>query len=335
LSIYYSKIPLASLSTGVVFIESGLVENQLSMARSPVIEPFPISVLAGCYLIFDVDVVLHLRENHRLCGNLIGNIPQSPQQNVFSGIPLELMPEEAHLLLSQGHAYLVDDTSEHERQVLNAVIPESHQYRRKLYERGFQAANAARDLRFHNKAAWAAKSPKNAKLLKGQMSAKRHQDPKDSNNDDNLSNYDIPKDPKEAGVDVNVALVPHRVTPTTSNVLIPRPSAAERNKVFDLPSSHHLFEYLHSRGYYLLTGMRFGCQYTAYLGDPLRFHSHFLVTSKEWDEPIDLLDIIGGGRLGTGVKKGYLIGGVVNDHPVEEVPSHPRVRTFCFEWAAM
>jgi len=44
-------------------------------------------------------------------------------------------------------------------------------------------------------------------------------------------------------------------------------------------------------------GLRFGCHYTVYPGDPLRFHSHFLATGADWDEEFDLLDIVGGGRL--------------------------------------
>ena len=79
-------------------------------------------------------------------------------------------------------------------------------------------------------------------------------------------------------------------------------------------------------------GLRFGCQYVAYPGDPLRYHSHFLVTGHEWDEEIDLLDIVGGGRLGTGVKKGYMIGGAPKG---EQVDDEGQVRVFSFEWAAM
>ena len=73
-----------------------------------------------------------------------------------------------------------------------------------------------------------------------------------------------------------------------------------------------------------------------YPGDPLRFHSHFLAVGKTWDEPIDLLDVVGGGRLGTGVKKGYLVGGVEPAMGESEPSSdEAQVRTFCFEWAAM
>lgn len=79
-------------------------------------------------------------------------------------------------------------------------------------------------------------------------------------------------------------------------------------------------------------GLRFGCRYVAYPGDPLRFHSHFLVDGKRWDDKFSLLDLVAGGRLGTGVKKGFLLGGVDESKPVGEGDS---VRTFTVEWAGM
>lgn len=74
----------------------------------------------------------------------------------------------------------------------------------------------------------------------------------------------------------------------------------------------------------------------------------------DWDEEIDLLDLIGGGRLGTGVKKGWLLGGVeggdgvgsggtssgsevsveMENGKLTAVEKH-RVRTFCIEWGGM
>lgn len=33
----------------------------------------------------------------------------------------------------------------------------------------------------------------------------------------------------------------------------------------------------------------------------------------DWEEEFDLLDLVGGGRLGTGVKKGWLVGGLEGD----------------------
>ena len=66
---------------------------------STVAEPFPIFTVAHKYILYDVDTVSHARAKHNITGVLIGGLPQAPQQNVFSGIPLELMPEEARLLV--------------------------------------------------------------------------------------------------------------------------------------------------------------------------------------------------------------------------------------------
>lgn len=90
-------------------------------------------------------------------------------------------------------------------------------------------------------------------------------------------------------------------------------------------TSYPLYKHLHANSYFLSPGLRFGCQFMAYPGDPLRFHSHFVVTGMGWDEEIEMRDIVGGGRLGTGVKKAWMVGGEDNDKP-------GTVRTFCVEW---
>ena len=94
-------------------------------------------------------------------------------------------------------------------------------------------------------------------------------------------------------------------------------------------------------------GIRFGCQFSVYPGDPLRFHSHFLAMSADWDEEFGLLDLVGGGRLGTGVKKGWLIGGVeekdteqgaleMSEAAATGADDHKaNVKTFCIEWGGM
>jgi tRNA-splicing endonuclease subunit Sen34 len=79
-----------------------------------------------------------------------------------------------------------------------------------------------------------------------------------------------------------------------------------------------------------MPGLRFGCNYSVYPGDPLRYHSHFLATGLGWNEKFDLLDIVGGGRLGTGTKKAYMVGG---EDP--KAPKEDNVRAFSVEWASM
>ena len=43
-----------------------------------------------------------IRSQHRICGVLTGSLPHLSQQNVFLGVPLVLMPEEAVLLVDIG-----------------------------------------------------------------------------------------------------------------------------------------------------------------------------------------------------------------------------------------
>ncbi|KAF3929634.1 hypothetical protein ABW20_dc0104944 [Dactylellina cionopaga] len=99
---------------------------------------------------------------------------------------------------------------------------------------------------------------------------------------------------------------------------------------------YDVYRFLQRLGYFLSPGLRFGCQFVAYPGDPLRFHSHFLVKSLRWDEELSILDLVGGGRLGTGVKKAWMMAGEVRNSPeTEEKDDETRVnnvRVFCVEW---
>lgn len=52
----------------------------------------------------NVDITT-LRSQHHICGILTGTLPHLSQQNVFLGVPLILMPEEAVLLVENGINY--------------------------------------------------------------------------------------------------------------------------------------------------------------------------------------------------------------------------------------
>ena len=125
------------------------------------------------------------------------------------------------------------------------------------------------------------------------------------------------------------------LTPTASNVLI-NPGA---NKVsIPVPASYPLYAFLNARGYYITPGLRFGGDYSVYPGDPFRYHAHYMANSYGWDEEIPMLDLVTSGRLGTAVKKSFLLGA---QKPTPEQPgSEPKtkgegVRVFCIEWAGM
>jgi tRNA-splicing endonuclease subunit Sen34 len=137
--------------------------------------------------------------------------------------------------------------------------------------------------------------------------------------------------PSEASVASSSAST-MKITPTTSHPPLTSSPSSSSLPLPEVPVSYPLFKHLHSKGYFMAPGIRFGCRYTAYPGDPLRFHSHFLCDGMDWDQEFDLLTLVGGGRLGTGVKKGFLIGGTEDKVHVD---GEEDVRAFCVEWAGM
>lgn len=297
-------------------------------------EPIAISQIAGHYLLFDINVVTYLRRAHHICGVLIGSLPQVPSQNVFLGLPLELMPEEAKLLVEKGIAYIVDDTAWHSRKFNGTDAAERHRYAEQLREQGMRAKKAAEATN---------KKKRDKKLaqigrLQEEANVKSSSTGEDAGVDENASEASffsgttstLPL--KKA----KLAAEPYAITPTATESLLSPPPESAFQQLPLVPKSYPLYKHLHSQNYFSTPGLRFGCDYTVYPGDPLRFHSHFVAVGYEWDQEISLMEIIGGGRLGTGTKKGFLIGGEdLSKMASGEDEDKDNVRTFCIEWGGM
>lgn len=300
--------------------------------------PIPISYISGNYYIFSVDAATYLRREHNICGVLIGTLPLIPQQNVFLGMPLELMPEEARLLVEKGVACIVDEKKSHNVGIQSLMEEDRKRYLQDLESQGFHA----RQLQMNQKEKKREESLKKAEEKKAaKKSAGKQQSESDKAPAEEGSIVDFfadnqqPERVASSGSSSISVEEPLGITPPTSYPPLSKPSADMLVAAPEVSSSYPLFAHLHSRGYFLSPGLRFGCQYVAYPGDPLRFHSHFLVSSAGWDEEIDLMDIVAGGRLGTGVKKGFLLGGAEKEAEVSEAEGNSSVRTFSIEWAGM
>ncbi|KAI4141068.1 MAG: hypothetical protein L6R39_005519 [Caloplaca ligustica] len=311
--------------------------------------PFPIfqiSPKVTRYLLYDIKTVTWLRRTHKILGVFIGSLPQSPQQNVFLGLPLELQPEEVRWLVEKNTAFIVDDLESHKR-TLQSPPAQLEVYKISVRKEGLATARAVgKQKQQRTQEALqrlnVRQSPRNQDTGFGDAKAG------DTDNQDE-SLFDAPL--TFSSTRKSIDLIPFSSTPTTSYPPLPPPPQHPSPPIPEVDSSSYaLFKHLHSKGYFLSPGLRFGCQFSVYPGDPLRFHSHFLATSAGWDEEIDLLDIVGGGRLGTGVKKGWLIGGVQtmkeSRDEADDSASQPTgrgddttqlgsVRTFCIEWGGM
>jgi tRNA-splicing endonuclease subunit Sen34 len=316
--------------------------------------PVAISLVGGRYLLFDVKAVSYLRREHKLCGYNVGTLPQSPSQNVFLGLPTLIMPEEAQLLIDKGLGYLIDDARAHDQ----AVYDRNQARRVEFMAKVERQASEVEKMRAQEQ-----ETAKRRALGRRASKGKGKEQPDDPTNPESLLDFDEdnepappaspePSSPRNTVQGTPIKLVnnpafaaTYFVTPTTSRLLLPPRSPEDTlniqtEPISDLPHSYPLFRHLHNRGYFMTPGLRFGCQYAAYPGDPLRFHSHFLAVGVEWEEEIDMMEIVAGGRLGTGVKKGFLIGGeekseIHHARDTDDNDGEPRVRTFSVEWAVM
>jgi tRNA-splicing endonuclease subunit Sen34 len=293
------------------------------MSGSPnpsISEPIPISLINGRYLLFDVDVVTYLRRTHHICGTFIGGIPQVPQQNTFHGLPLQLMPEEAKLLVEKEVAYIVDDPAWH-RQNFTLEGDDKKRYLESIRAVGLEARKFAE-----------ATARKKTEMAMAKYAARQSRDISSTliiDKDVTDPMFTVDERPSSQISKATVESKDWGVTPATSYSpsSLPVPQGPDPAGT----SAYPLFAHLHSKNYYIMPGLRFGCNFNVYPGDPLRFHSHFLAVGYDWNEEFSMLDVIGGGRLGTRVKKGFLIGGKDD----EERGEGDNIRTFCIEWGGM
>lgn len=317
-------------------------------------------------MVYDINVVSYLREKHNICGVLIGGLPQAPQQNVFLGLPVELMPEEARLLVEKKVAHIVDDVAAHKDAFIgNGLTAEERRaFQEAIDKRGALAAEeASQRADDKKKAYWQQKLgtdnwndlPEDFMNASRDAGARKKKEARKARATLDINGASQattplpspglasgpPRDPM-TGPPISRKPSPEGfgITPTTSHPpLSVRPKTStetlnsKQSALPDVPGSYPLFKHLHGQGYFLSPGLRFGCQYTAYPGDPLRYHSHFLCSGMGWNEKFDLNDLVAGGRLGTGVKKGYMIGGQVGGD--EQKEGSGDVRVFSLEWGGM
>ena len=309
----------------------------MAVPAQSVTEPVPISVVAGRYMLFDTNVVTYLRRTYNICGVLIGSIPQIPQQNVFLGLPVELLPEEAKILVRKGVAYIVDTAAWHQEKFSTLKEADRRKYLDSLRSEGRRVQQIAEE----NSRKRVARGLAKQALLK----AAKESLPSTTTNDVSVTDTKTCKSedadsilseragmtsPTPSATITSASL--YTVTPTSTVTSLQLASDRPIQPDPPVPASYPLFAHLHALSYFITPGLRFGCDYTVYPGDPLRFHSHFLAVGYDWDEDIPLMDLVGGGRLGTGVKKGFLIGG---KGPTESTEDDAGVRTFCIEWGGM
>ncbi|KAG5985111.1 hypothetical protein E4U55_001360 [Claviceps digitariae] len=286
--------------------------------KSKNFEPVRVAKIAGRYLVFDPEAVAFLRRCEHINGTLVGTTPQQPTQNVFLGLPVELRPEEVDNLVHRNLAYVLDDENAHNL----ALHSDRNTASRRSYITSLR--NNKQVARYTLSQRSASKVAGKTVCLESSFQDVNSLHPGRSDESHILSSQS--KTIKCDNQDTNVGTL--AVTPVSSVTLVTSVSAPHAACRTVIPT---LCDFLQSRGHYTTPGLRFGSRYSVYPGDPLRFHAHFMANEYSWEEQIPILDIVGGGRLATAVKKAFLIGG----HDTSKKSDSDFIRTYSIEWAAM
>ncbi|KAF9355196.1 tRNA-splicing endonuclease subunit [Mortierella sp. NVP85] len=261
-------------------------------------------------LVWDVNDIRELRQRHRIVGSLAGSLSRSPMQNVFQGLPLRLLPEEAFTLWRNGLADFVDERRSYGQQSSSTLI-EPHS---------------------------ADTSGKNAHVALPTMSSGLPYytpflaRPFATMDTEHTQGGQGSSDPTSS----------HNESIDSGSMVLFGASAREqeRRAVF-----MHLWE---TQEFFLAPGMKFGGDYLLYRGDPLICHASLIATVEDGDKPLPLADLASSARLSSTVQKQRLFCSLTQRHDSSlahvsptldtTLPKRPQVTKsdvlkFVIEWA--
>lgn len=246
-------------------------------------------------LVFDLKDVRKLRRLG-VCGVLCGSLPTLAQQNVFLSVPLRLMVEEAVWLVDNGYAQVTVTRP--------GTLMQKLGDRRRVEDAARETQQELEESLAHQRA-----YKQEQHLLK-------------------LQKLGIQEKHRETD---NRLLESSLFLETASDSRVLRDERDEPviEKLVDThrrDPNYCTYAHLRDQGYVVSPGARFGGKYIVYPGDPLRFHSHMVISEpmRYEKDVIQFRDIMNGSRLSTAVKKIWVLTGI---------DVHDEVHTFSVEWA--
>ncbi|XP_011867038.1 PREDICTED: tRNA-splicing endonuclease subunit Sen34 [Vollenhovia emeryi] len=258
--------------------------------------------------VWNADDWLRLRRDHRIIGELVGSFPKASRQDIFLGLPLLLLPEEVTLLLEKKIARLVEYTGL-KAQPDELLSERFREYKEKLF---LEQADCLRDNRKRQISSMMGKivEGKKRKMLGLHTSKKNMKKPLDKKTQEALDNIEIDTDTlleeelaKLPKLSKNDALVQiHTAYPwsdkdNVKTVEWKHPLTSEQQL------RYKVYKDLWERQYYITSGEKFGGDFLVYPGDPIMFHSQYVVQCRRKDEEIPITEIVAQCRLSCHVRK--------------------------------
>ncbi|GMG19333.1 unnamed protein product [Ambrosiozyma monospora] len=279
-------------------------------------QKIPINIIGSTSLLFNLGNIKTLRVDHGITGILSGTLSTAPQQNILLGVPLRLSIYEVLYLLDVGSCCLVSGPPSNIKKLTDGqsnydklILLQMEQFEKEICEQV-----SKRRHEFEMKARISGK-PMND-FIKSVW-----QEPVfiETHNDEtsiNIVNTTATAGDKEVNSNdfESVLVETQHFDSSEQKQILSQLLAQHPDSLIHILRNYQIFKYLKSLNQFVLPGMRFGGLFLSYPGDPLRYHAHHIVVSKDYeDDDIGLHEIANGGRLATGVKKMFVVCGVKHD----------------------
>ena len=282
---------------------------------------------SGKYFLWNEKDVVSLRQNHRICGVAVGSLPRKPWQNSFFSLPVLLMPVEVKFCLDKNFAKLKTKDIEEivkKRKIDLHVNKELRSQREDEQIRIFKKEKFEKSQLYYGKKKLKKDAQKWKQMCEEDVAQFRKQYPKqdeiESSRDTvKKSCEDVVTNTKES--EEEITCEERKYFDHSIRVHIPTSLTDEHYESFDeisyeFPSTireqlfYKVYQDLWSKGYYITSAEKFGGDFLVYPGDPLRYHSKFVVVVMDTKESMTSQQLMVYGRLGSSVKKTVVLGSV-------------------------
>ncbi|KAJ8673334.1 hypothetical protein QAD02_004596 [Eretmocerus hayati] len=257
--------------------------------------------------VWTADDWLKLRQDHRIVGNCIGCFAKKARQINFNGLPMLLIPEEAKLLVDKGFARLTHQPALKETPT-DSLKKKFEEYRNKLYNEQQECLVNQRKAQIESVMDQIVDGKKR-KILGLHTRKKKIKKPLDDETQKALDSIEIDR---EALFQEEIKKLPQLEkldALVQTHTAYPWGVGVIKIENWNYPSNdeesfrYKVFKDIWEQGYYVTSGQKFGCDYLAYPGDPIMYHSQLLIHCKSRHEEISVLELVADSRIASHVRK--------------------------------
>ncbi|KAL7306504.1 hypothetical protein TKK_0001203 [Trichogramma kaykai] len=258
-------------------------------------------------LVWSADEWLELRQKHRIIANCIGSIAKNSRQINVSGLPLLLQPEETKLLLEKNIGHLVSLPILKETPS-DSLKKKFENYRNKLYEEQQECLKNQRMTQIVSMMDRIIDGKKR-KMLGLNTSKRKRKQSLDDETEKSLESINIDRN---ALIEEEMAKLPKLDKSDAlvqTHTAFPWHSGGIKIEDWSYPNNeeeilrYKVFKDLWEKGFYITSGDKFGCDFLVYPGDPIMFHSQFMIMCRRRDEKMYVTNLIFDMRGGNNVRK--------------------------------